>query len=86
MRSDWRDEAWCIDKVDVMFPDVEPGHTGSDVYVEARKICARCPVIDTCRRVFLDPSRPREKHGFRAGMNPSELRRARDAQVREVAA
>lgn len=82
MKYIWPDDAFCANKLDVMFP--EPGeHRGSygrkDPYTAARKICARCPVFAQCKEDALDLTKKRRRYGMQAGMNPSEIRRTRDA-------
>lgn len=43
--ADWRDDASCVGRWDLFFP--EPGDTVSVAKAEA--MCAFCPVIEQCR-------------------------------------
>lgn len=86
-RYEWQERAACIgEPISTFFPvkagtdDVEP----ADYYIAARRICARCPVLEQCRewndRVELGPP----IHGMYAGETPKE-RSARRRAARKAA-
>lgn len=68
--SDWRDEAACLGmNPDLFFPDQgDYGH-------EARKVCAGCPVLESCRSWAIVNERGRE--GIWGGLSGSERQRVR---------
>lgn len=78
--GEWRDQAACRRVAVAVFFPVE--HLRTSGYVEARRICAKCPVVDECLEDALSSKR---LEGFRGGKTPEELRalaRRRPAPVR----
>ena len=66
--EDWRDRAACAGlDVNCFVPEGQ----GACVPAEVLRICAACPVIQSCLDFALTS---REQHGFWAGTSPSERR------------
>ena len=80
MKSEaWREQAGCRKvEVTVFFP-VE--HLRSGAYAEARRICAKCPVVEECLEDALASKR---LEGFRGGKTPEELRALARSRPRPV--
>jgi WhiB family redox-sensing transcriptional regulator len=83
---DWRHQAACLDEdPDLFFPI---GNTGPAVFQikEAKEVCRRCDVVQTCRRWALDHSREAAA-GVWGGLSEVELRavRRREARTRRAA-
>ena len=82
--EDWRNAAACLEVDPDLFHPV--GTTGPALLqiVQAKAVCAGCPVLDECRRWALDS---REPHGIFGGLTADErdaLRR-REARARRAA-
>lgn len=89
---DWRHQAACSDSSvnpDWFFPGDTPQETRSN-YAQARKVCAMCPVIDTCLKdshVLMDMSGiPDPTHGvsvkyFAGGLSFDERHRRTPRRV-----
>lgn len=90
MSADWRDCAECAGTPDgIFFPasSARVDKTPDYFWLNARAICAVCPVIADCAEDALK----HEEWGFRGGMTPAEqaslrrkARRARKARTREA--
>lgn len=85
MREDWRDRAECAGAPDgIFFPasSARVDKTPDYFWINARAICAVCPVIADCAEDALK----HEEWGFRGGLTPAEQaslrRKARRARVR----
>lgn len=80
MRSfkDWYEEALCASHpIDLWFPQ-----TGHDS-VKAKKICGRCPSLESCRDYGLK----HEEHGIWGGLTPverNEIRKKRGLHLISV--
>ena len=67
----WMEDAACATTdPDIFFPDVRQSAA------PARKVCAGCPVIDSCAD-FAE--RTSQEYGIFGGLTPSERRKARSA-------
>lgn len=71
--SDWRFEASCLEEDPELFFPI--GNTGPAVLQieEAKAVCHRCPVAETCLNWALDPD-TRQDHGVWGGMSEDERR------------
>lgn len=70
----WWERAACRDLArDVFFP----GENETHQYVEARRICAGCPVRDEC---LDDALATGERFGMRGGLTPREREQLRSGQ------
>lgn len=74
-RDTWRDLAACRDIAkEVFFPEVDDNR--SNIYNQARQICASCPVQEECLIYALQNS---IIHGMFGGKSPNQRRQeARD--------
>ncbi len=64
--EEWREQAACKGMGAIFFPEDNHSHRGN-LYDEARRVCARCPVIEDCAVAGA-----REHFGCWAGMSPVE--------------
>ncbi|WP_327413198.1 WhiB family transcriptional regulator [Streptomyces sp. NBC_01233] len=84
---DWRDLASCLDLGALFLPKKEFGPESAARTTAAKKICARCPVLDTC----LDNAMTTEygyvengRAGVRGGLTPQERAARYKRQRRKV--
>lgn len=69
VRPDWHEQAACAgEKQDLWFPK---GDKGEVDYRPGRKVCARCPVRETC---LVHAMTTNEIHGVWGGLSPRERR------------
>lgn len=62
----WQDEALCKEvELDIFFPTASQDHT------PAKRICARCPVVDDCLAYALETD---QVHGVWGGWSPRQRR------------
>ena len=76
-REDWRAEAACIgENLDIFFPlgDQATHHALSN---QAKQVCARCPVLATCRAWALRTS---PEFGIFGGLTAHERRLVREGR------
>jgi Transcription factor WhiB len=64
--EEWKEQAACKGLSHIFYPEDDHSHRGN-LYDAARRVCARCPVIDECAEAGK-----REKHGCWAGKSPVE--------------
>lgn len=77
----WRDRAACIgEDRRIFFPT---GH-GSGGQVEAKKVCARCPVQAECLDWVLRNVRQGDDYGIWSGTNKNERAKLRKDLLREA--
>lgn len=77
--QDWREEALCAQVGgDLWFPGK------GESYTEAKRVCAICPVQESCLEDALNRSNDDDHYGFQGGVGPITRRRLR-AQRREAA-
>lgn len=69
MRDDWKLLGACRDLSPDMF---YPGSFDYETVIQAKRVCAVCPVLAVCREVGLG-----EQHGVWGGMTERERRRER---------
>ncbi|MGG7568960.1 WhiB family transcriptional regulator [Streptomyces sirii] len=80
VNTNWRDRAACKDAdPDLFFP---VGNTGPALLQveEAKSVCRRCPVVETCAGWALEI---REAHGVWGGMSEDDRRRIKRRAARE---
>jgi WhiB family redox-sensing transcriptional regulator len=82
---DWRHQAACLDEdPDLFFPI---GNTGPAVMQteEAKAVCRRCDVVETCLRWALDAG-PQADSGVWGGLSEDERRalKRRNARARRA--
>ncbi|GAA2484949.1 hypothetical protein GCM10010406_21500 [Streptomyces thermolineatus] len=82
--ADWRQNAACAtEDANLFFP---VGNTGPALLQteEAKAVCRRCPVMDTCLQWALDTG---QEHGVWGGLSEDERRNAkrRAARARQTA-
>lgn len=67
--SDWRSRAACTDEdPDLFFPLGSTGPAAMQIN-EAKTVCARCPVMATCRKEALDTG---QEYGVWGGLSENE--------------
>ncbi len=75
---DWRQLAACTSvDPELFFPPVEDGKAFEAQVRQAKSVCSRCPVIDTCRDFALNGL----AHGIAGGLTAEERRVRRTADV-----
>jgi WhiB family redox-sensing transcriptional regulator len=76
---DWRDRAACLDEDPELFFPI--GNTGPAILQieEAKAVCRRCPVIETCLQWALDSG---QDAGVWGGLSEDERRALRRARRR----
>jgi WhiB family transcriptional regulator, redox-sensing transcriptional regulator len=68
-RPDWFAEALCLGRFDWFFPSEREGSSSREYREhQARRLCARCPVLDECRAF----AREHGEHGFWGGETEHE--------------
>lgn len=72
LRPAWHIKAECRHATDTMFADKSGGWESN--WVDARAVCARCPVIKQCGAYALDAD---ELYGMWGGMTPKERRKVK---------
>ncbi|WP_372412013.1 WhiB family transcriptional regulator [Streptomyces luteireticuli] len=79
VNTNWRTNAACRDEDPELFFPI--GTTGPAVFQarEAKAVCSRCPVIDTCLTWALES---REESGIWGGLDENQRRRLRRADAR----
>ncbi|MFE0189658.1 WhiB family transcriptional regulator [Streptomyces sp. NPDC059008] len=80
INPNWRDRGACKDvDPDLFFP---VGSTGPALLQveEAKSVCRRCPVLETCAAWALEN---REAHGVWGGMSEDDRRRIKRHMTRE---
>lgn len=67
----WEEQAACAGHPDpeLWFPKTTTTHVNADPYREARRICAKCPVIAKCAQFAIDN---RFKDGMFGGLMPAQ--------------
>jgi WhiB family redox-sensing transcriptional regulator len=81
----WRDQAACLDvDPDLFFPDGKVGPAAQAQVVEAKAVCATCPVLGQCRAWALTHSRLVE-YGVFGGLSEDERRAELRRQARRAA-
>lgn len=70
---DWQERGACRGSNTELFfhPDFERGHRREDRASEAKALCARCPVLEQCRRHALAVQEP---YGTWGGLDEIERR------------
>ena len=70
-RPDWHDRAACRGQTEAFYPtwDAPGSRGGPDPYLDARKLCASCPVVTECAEAGRT-----ERYGLWAGMSPGQRR------------
>jgi WhiB family redox-sensing transcriptional regulator len=82
---DWRHEAACLDEDPELFWPI--GNTGPSILQieEAKEVCRRCDVVETCLRWALDTG---QDHGVWGALSEDERRtlKRRESRARTAAA
>lgn len=81
---DWQMEGLCrgVDSSFFFHPDGERGPARAEREARAKAMCARCPVLEQCRRHALAVQEP---YGIWGGMSESEREQAVRSRTRELA-
>lgn len=78
----WRDHALCLDEdPELFFPNGVAGPAAEQAQ-EAKAVCGRCPVQNTCLQWAVDT---RQEYGVWGGLTEGELRSLRRRSRRAVA-
>ena len=80
---DWRENSACLDEDPELFFPI--GSTGPAVHqeLEAKQVCARCPVREQCLAWVLEAG---HEHGVWGGLTQDERRLLRRRRSRTVTA
>lgn len=67
--SNWEDQALCVGRLELFFPDTDEDGNEIGPTDEAREICAGCPVKSDCLDYAI---KNRVEYGIAGGMNHRE--------------
>jgi len=70
----WTEQAKCTTvSINVFFPEIPSGDIRQHYWLEAKQICATCPVIKECLAFVLPIEKEiNRRDGYWAGMTPKE--------------